>query len=108
MIDLSALVPFESLALTCHDNEEEMNVRTKSILNARFHISKMKLCVRFRAPQSQEQIEEERERVNASVLTLEQELESWRDQGEQWKTELEATTQELQTTKEELVSQVLL
>nr|XP_004549140.2 cingulin isoform X3 [Maylandia zebra]XP_004549141.2 cingulin isoform X3 [Maylandia zebra] len=51
--------------------------------------------------QSQEQIEEERERVNASVLTLEQELESWRDQGEQWKTELEATTQELQTTKEE-------
>nr|XP_004549139.2 cingulin isoform X2 [Maylandia zebra] len=52
--------------------------------------------------QSQEQIEEERERVNASVLTLEQELESWRDQGEQWKTELEATTQELQTTKEDL------
>uniref|UniRef100_A0A3Q4HGS5 Cingulin b n=1 Tax=Neolamprologus brichardi TaxID=32507 RepID=A0A3Q4HGS5_NEOBR len=53
-------------------------------------------------------IEEERERVNASVLTLEQELESWRDQGEQWKTELEATTQELQTTKEELVSQTKL
>lgn len=52
--------------------------------------------------QSQEQIEEERERVNASVLTLEQELESWRDQGEQWKTELEATTQELQKTKEDL------
>lgn len=67
----------------------------------------MKLCVCFCAPQSQEQIVEERERVNASVLTLEQELESCRDQGEQWKTELKATTQELQKTKEELVSHVL-
>uniref|UniRef100_I3KUP9 Cingulin b n=1 Tax=Oreochromis niloticus TaxID=8128 RepID=I3KUP9_ORENI len=57
--------------------------------------------------QSQEQIVEERERVNASVLTLEQELESCRDQGEQWKTELKATTQELQKTKEELVSHEL-
>ncbi|KAI3358680.1 hypothetical protein L3Q82_015088 [Scortum barcoo] len=45
--------------------------------------------------QSQDQIEEERERVNASILTLEEELESCRDQGEQWKTQLEATTQEL-------------
>ncbi|XP_070702799.1 cingulin isoform X2 [Pempheris klunzingeri] len=45
--------------------------------------------------QSQEQIEEERERVNASMLTLEDELQSRRDQGEQWKTQLEATTQEL-------------
>lgn len=52
--------------------------------------------------QSQEQIEEERERVNASVLTLEEELESSRDQGERWKTELEATTKELNKTKEEL------
>lgn len=54
--------------------------------------------------QSQEQIEEERERVNASILTLEEELESCRDQGEQWKTQLEVTTQELHNTKEELVS----
>uniref|UniRef100_A0A3Q1GAC8 Cingulin b n=1 Tax=Acanthochromis polyacanthus TaxID=80966 RepID=A0A3Q1GAC8_9TELE len=52
--------------------------------------------------QSQEQIEEERQRVNASMLTLEEELESCRDQGEQWKTELEATTEELHTTREEL------
>lgn len=52
--------------------------------------------------QSQEQIEEERERVNASVVTLEEELESSRDQGERWKTKLEATTKELNKTKEEL------
>ncbi|XP_074543529.1 cingulin [Halichoeres trimaculatus] len=45
--------------------------------------------------QSQEQIEEERERVNASILTLEEELESSRDEGEKWKTQLEVTTKEL-------------
>lgn len=54
--------------------------------------------------QSQEQIEEERERVNASILTLDEELTSCRDQGEQWKTQLEATTQELHNTTQELVS----
>lgn len=53
------------------------------------------LCVCVAVFQSQEQIEEERERVNASVLTLEEELENCRDQGEQWKTQLETTTQEL-------------
>lgn len=54
--------------------------------------------------QSQEQIEAERERVNASILTLEEELESCRDQGEQWKTQLDTTAQELHNTREELVS----
>lgn len=42
--------------------------------------------------------------MNASMLTLEKELENCREQGEQWKTKLEATTQELHNTKEELVS----
>ncbi|XP_020504273.1 cingulin isoform X3 [Labrus bergylta] len=45
--------------------------------------------------QTQEQIEEERDRVNVSIFTLEEELESCRDQGEKWKTQLEATTKEL-------------
>lgn len=44
--------------------------------------------------QSQDQIEEERERVNASIVALEDELENCRDQEEQWKKQLEATTQE--------------
>ncbi len=51
--------------------------------------------------QSQDQIEEERERVNASILTLEEELESCRDQGEQWRTQLDATKQDLHNTTEE-------
>lgn len=44
--------------------------------------------------QSQDKIEEERERVNASIVALEEELESSRDQGEQWKTQLQSTSQE--------------
>lgn len=62
------------------------------------------VCVCVVMYQSQEQIEEERERVNASMLTLEEELESCRDQGEQWRTELEVTTQELHNTRAESVS----
>lgn len=44
--------------------------------------------------QSQDKIEEERERVNASMFALEEELESCRDQGEQWKMQLQSTTEE--------------
>lgn len=54
--------------------------------------------------QSQDQIEEERERVNASIMHLEEELENCRDQGEQWRTQLETATQELHNTTQELVS----
>uniref|UniRef100_A0A3Q3X1E0 Myosin tail domain-containing protein n=1 Tax=Mola mola TaxID=94237 RepID=A0A3Q3X1E0_MOLML len=39
--------------------------------------------------QSQDQIEHERERVNISIVALEEELESCKDQGDQWKTQLE-------------------
>lgn len=42
--------------------------------------------------------------MNASILTLEDELESYREQGEQLKTQLEATTQELQSSTQESVS----
>lgn len=42
--------------------------------------------------------------MNVSLLRLEEELESSRDQGEQWRTELEDTTQKLHNTTEELVS----
>jgi hypothetical protein len=41
--------------------------------------------------QSQEDIEEERQRVNASMVSLGDELDSCRDQGDTWKTQLEAT-----------------
>ena len=63
------------------------------------------MFVRLSGPmfQSQEQIEEERERVNTSMFTLEQELDDCRDQEEQWKNQLDASTRDLQTTREELV-----
>lgn len=51
------------------------------------------MCL-FLCHQSQEQIEEERERVNASVSVLEEELESCKDQGERWRTELEVVTEQ--------------
>lgn len=54
--------------------------------------------------QSQDQIEEERERVNASIASLEEELENCRDQGEQWRMQLETTAEELQNTTQQLVS----
>ena len=62
------------------------------------------VCMFVAVFQSQEQIEEERERVNASMLTLEDELESCREEGEEWKTQLEVTTKELHHTREESVS----
>lgn len=54
--------------------------------------------------QSQNQIEEERERVNASIASLEEELESSRDRGERWRMQLDATAQELQKTAQESVT----
>lgn len=52
-------------------------------------------CFRFSfICQSQDKIEEERERVNASIVAMEEELESCRDQGEQWRKQLESTSQE--------------
>lgn len=49
---------------------------------------------------SQEQIEQEREHVNATLVSLEEELDSCRDQGEHWKSQLDATSQELQQTQQ--------
>lgn len=56
-------------------------------------ICRVQVCL-FLCHQSQEQIEEERERVNASVSVLEEELESCKDQGERWRTELEVVTEQ--------------
>ncbi|CAL8298104.1 unnamed protein product [Lota lota] len=59
--------------------------------------------------QSQENIEEERQRVNASIVSLGDELDGCRDQGDMWKTQLEATQQELQQSrleKEELQAEL--
>ncbi|CAL8295050.1 unnamed protein product [Merluccius merluccius] len=52
--------------------------------------------------QSQEHIEEERQRVNASIVTLGDELDSCREQGDMWKTQLETTAQELRATRQQL------
>lgn len=62
------------------------------------------VCVCVVTCQSQDQIEEERERVNASIASLEEELENCRDQGKQWRMQLETTTEELQNTTQQLVS----
>lgn len=56
-------------------------------------ICRVQVCL-FLCHQSQEQIEEERERVNASVSVLEEELESCKDQGERWRTELQVVTEQ--------------
>lgn len=42
--------------------------------------------------------------MNASIVRLEEELESCRDEGEQWRMQLETTTQELDNTTQESVS----
>ncbi|KAF4080397.1 hypothetical protein AMELA_G00170170 [Ameiurus melas] len=44
--------------------------------------------------QSQQEIEEERQKVNASILVLEEELDSYREQGEHWKEQMTAVKQE--------------
>ncbi|KAG7269167.1 hypothetical protein CRUP_005723, partial [Coryphaenoides rupestris] len=51
---------------------------------------------------SQEQIEAERQRVNASMVLLGDELEVCREQGHAWKSRLETTAQALRDTRHEL------
>ncbi|XP_044028556.1 cingulin isoform X2 [Siniperca chuatsi] len=87
--ELTALKGALKEEVECHDREMEdlREQYSQDMENLRRTMEQV--------TQSQEQIEEERERVNASMLFLEVELESCRDQGEQWKTQLEATTQEL-------------
>lgn len=45
-------------------------------------------------PQSQLEIEEERQKVNASILALEEELEGYKEQSDQWKKQLSYTNRE--------------
>ncbi|KAJ8000331.1 hypothetical protein DPEC_G00203720 [Dallia pectoralis] len=52
---------------------------------------------------SQQQIEEERRRVNDSMHGLEEALVSCRNQGGQWQEQLTSTTKELEGTKQELI-----
>lgn len=42
--------------------------------------------------------------MNASIASLEEELESSRDRGERWRMQLDATAQELQKTAQESVT----
>lgn len=42
--------------------------------------------------------------MNASIASLEEELESSRDRGERWRMQLDATAQELQKTAQESVA----
>ncbi|KAM4550486.1 cingulin isoform 1-T8 [Fundulus diaphanus] len=94
--ELTALKGALKEEVECHDREMEA-LREQFIQDMKNLRRNMEEFT-----QSQELIEEEREKVNASLLTLEEELESSRDQGEQWRTELEATMQELHNTREEL------
>uniref|UniRef100_A0A671PUA0 Cingulin-like n=1 Tax=Sinocyclocheilus anshuiensis TaxID=1608454 RepID=A0A671PUA0_9TELE len=60
--------------------------------------------------QSQLEIEEERQKVNASILALEEELEGYKEQSDQWKKQLSSTNRELlqaQQEKEELEEKLL-
>lgn len=45
--------------------------------------------------------------MNASIASLEEELESSRDRGERWRMQLDITAQELQKTAQESVSAAL-
>lgn len=45
-------------------------------------------------PQSQLEIEEERQKVNASILALEEELEGYKEQSDQWKEQLSSAKRE--------------
>ncbi|KAM9434581.1 cingulin isoform 2-T3 [Clarias gariepinus] len=59
---------------------------------------------------SQQEIEEEREKVNASILALEAELDDYREQGERWTEQMTSVKQELlqaQQEKKELEEKLL-
>lgn len=45
-------------------------------------------------PQSQMEIEEERQKVNTSILALEEELEGYKEQSDQWKQQFSSANQE--------------
>ncbi|XP_051991108.1 cingulin-like isoform X2 [Xyrauchen texanus] len=51
--------------------------------------------------QSQLEIEEERQNVNASILALEEELEGYKDQSDQWKEKFNSANQELLQAQQE-------
>ncbi|KAI1901497.1 hypothetical protein AGOR_G00035040 [Albula goreensis] len=53
--------------------------------------------------QSQQGIESERLRVNASMRSLQQQLEGCREEGGRWKQQLDTAKEELSSTKEELL-----
>ncbi|XP_030268569.1 cingulin isoform X2 [Sparus aurata] len=95
--ELTALKGALKEEVECHDREMEAlrEQYSQDMENLRQTMEQV--------TQSQDQIEEERERVNASILTLGEELESCRDQGEQWKMQLDATAQELRDTTQELL-----
>ncbi|XP_068071106.1 cingulin isoform X4 [Danio rerio] len=60
--------------------------------------------------QSQLEIEEERQKVNASILAMEEELEGYKEQSEQWKKQFSSANQELlkaQQGKRELEEKLL-
>ncbi|XP_041961821.1 cingulin [Alosa sapidissima] len=53
--------------------------------------------------QSQAGIEAERQRVNSSVRSLQQQLEESREEGEHWRTQFQSSRDELRSTKQELL-----
>ncbi|XP_037549243.1 cingulin isoform X2 [Nematolebias whitei] len=87
--ELTALKGVLKEEVECHDKEMEAlrEQYSQDMENLRQGMEQF--------TQSQELIEEERKKVNNSLLTLEAELESCRDQGDQWRMDLETTREEL-------------
>ncbi|XP_061520307.1 cingulin isoform X2 [Phycodurus eques] len=92
--ELTALKGALKEEVECHDREME-TLREQYALDMTNLRKTMEQLT-----QSQEQIEEERERVNASLVSLEEELDSCRDQGDHWKSQLHGTSHELQQAQQ--------
>ncbi|TSO05443.1 Cingulin [Bagarius yarrelli] len=89
--------------------EETLHMRERE-LTALKGALKDEVAAHDREMESQQEIEEERQKVNVSILTLEEELDGYREQGEHWKQQMTSVKQELlqaQQEKRELEQQLL-
>ncbi|XP_077446143.1 cingulin isoform X2 [Stigmatopora argus] len=94
--ELTALKGALKEEVECHDREMET-------LREQYGVDMCNLRKTMeQLAQSQEQIEEERERVNASLVSLEEELDCCRDRGDQWKSQLDAASQDLRESQEKM------
>ncbi|XP_077599438.1 cingulin isoform X2 [Stigmatopora nigra] len=95
--ELTALKGALKEEVECHDREMETLREQYGVDMGNLRKTMEQLA------QSQEQIEEERQRVNASLVSLEEELDCCRDRGDQWKSQLDAASQDLRQSQEKLL-----